>query len=73
MAFKPTHSGVIQQLYKYEICISCNILKTAQSMILKLIGMLSCGPQEVQGTGRIYGTFFSTPYLVIVLPWEAST
>ena len=37
-------------------------------MILKLYGMLSLGPQEELDIGRIHGTFFSTPPLVIVVP-----
>ena len=55
-------------LCKYEIDISLHYLKTAQSMILKLHGVLSWGPLEDLGFGRIYGTFFSTPPLVIVVP-----
>ena len=42
-------------------------------MILKLDGMLSIGPQEVLGIGGIYGTFFSTPSLVIVVPCETNS
>ena len=63
-----THSGVVLQLYKYGIDFSLNIFKT-EINDLKTGGMLSSGPQEVLGSGGIYGTFLITPSLVIIVPW----